>query len=56
VATWPRCHLEHYYPPSNRGVGVFLGNFLIATGQRRTDTFLLGRYPAKTSEGKRHLT
>ena len=23
-----------YYPPSNRGVGLFLGNFLIATGQR----------------------
>jgi len=23
-----------YYPPSNRGVGLFLGNFLIGTGQR----------------------
>lgn len=23
-----------YYPPSNRGVGLFLGNFLIDTGQR----------------------
>jgi hypothetical protein len=23
-----------YYPPSNRGLGLFFGNFLIATGQR----------------------
>jgi hypothetical protein len=23
-----------YYPESNRGVGLFLGNFFIATGQR----------------------
>jgi len=23
-----------YYPASNRGVGLFLGNFLIGTGQR----------------------
>jgi len=25
-----------YYPPSNRGVGLFLSNFLIDTGQRAT--------------------
>jgi hypothetical protein len=28
-----------YYPASNRGVGLFLGNFLIATGQRAAANF-----------------
>jgi hypothetical protein len=36
-----------YYPASNRGVGLFLGNFLIATGQRAAanlaQEFLLSR-------------
>jgi hypothetical protein len=43
-----------YYPQSNRGVGLFLGNFLIATGQRAAanlaQEFILGRV---THKGKR---
>ena len=40
-----------YYPASNRGVGLFLGNFLIATGQRAAanlaQEFILGRVTRK---------
>ena len=44
-----------YYPESNRGVGLFLGNFLIATGQRAAanlaQEFILRRL---THKGKDH--
>jgi hypothetical protein len=44
-----------YYPASNRGVGLFLGNFLIATGQRAAanlaQEFILRRV---THKGKDH--
>jgi hypothetical protein len=40
-----------YYPASNRGVGLFVGNFLIATGQRAAanlaQEFILGRVTRK---------
>ena len=40
-----------YYPASNRGVGLFLGNFLIATGQRAAanlaQEFILNRVTHK---------
>jgi hypothetical protein len=40
-----------YYPPSNRGVGLFLGNFLIGTGQRAAanlaQEFILHRVTSK---------
>jgi hypothetical protein len=42
-----------YYPASNRGVGLFLGNFLTGTGERMlggvVQEFILGRF---TSKGK----
>ena len=43
-----------YYPPSNRGVGLFLGNFLIGTGQRAAanlaQEFILRRVTRKANE------
>ncbi len=43
-----------YYPSSNRGVGLFLGNFLIATGQRAAanlaQEFILGRVTHRARE------
>ena len=40
-----------YYPPSNRGVGLFLGNFFIGTGQRAAanlaQEFILRRITSK---------
>jgi hypothetical protein len=43
-----------YYPASNRGVGLFLGNFLIATGQRAAanlaQEFILRRVTHKAKE------
>jgi hypothetical protein len=45
-----------YYPASNRGVGLFLGNFLIATGQRAAanvaQEFILGRLTHKAKYQK----
>jgi hypothetical protein len=45
-----------YYPASNRGVGMVLGNFLISTGQRVVSSlaqeFVLPRF---TSKGKSHF-
>lgn len=42
-----------YYPSSNRGVGLFLGNFLIGTGQRAAanlaQEFVLGRVTHRAS-------
>ena len=42
-----------YYPASNRGVGLFLGNFLIGTGQRAAanlaQEFVLGRVTHRAS-------
>ena len=43
-----------YYPSSNRGVGLFLGNFLIGTGQRAAanlaQEFVLGRLTHKAPQ------
>jgi hypothetical protein len=43
-----------YYPASNRGVGLFLGNFLISTGQRAAanlaQEFILRRITHKAKE------
>jgi hypothetical protein len=43
-----------YYPESNRGVGLFLGNFLIATGQRAAanlaQEFILRRLTHKAKD------
>ena len=43
-----------YYPASNRGVGLFLGNFLIATGQRAAanlaQEFILRRVTHKAKQ------
>jgi hypothetical protein len=43
-----------YYPASNRGVGLFLGNFLLATGQRAAanlaQEFILRRITHKAKE------
>ena len=43
-----------YYPASNRGVGLFLGNFLIATGQRAAanlaQEFILRRITHKAKD------
>jgi Carboxypeptidase regulatory-like domain len=45
-----------YYPASNRGVGLFLGNFLIATGQRAAanlaQEFILRRLTHKAKDPK----
>jgi Carboxypeptidase regulatory-like domain len=45
-----------YYPASNRGVGLFLGNFLIGTGQRvaanLAQEFILRRLTHKAPEQK----
>jgi Carboxypeptidase regulatory-like domain len=45
-----------YYPASNRGVGLFLGNFLIATGQRAaanlSQEFILRRLTHKAKDHK----
>jgi hypothetical protein len=45
-----------YYPASNRGVGLFLGNFLIATGQRAAanlaQEFILRRLTRKDKDHK----
>ena len=45
-----------YYPASNRGVGLFLGNFLIATGQRAAanlaQEFILRRVTHKAKDQK----
>ena len=45
-----------YYPASNRGVGLFLGNFLIATGQRAAanlaQEFILRRLTHKAKDQK----
>src|ERR1700688_2316071 len=45
-----------YYPASNRGVGLFLGNFLIATGQRSAanlaQEFILRRVTHKSNDHK----
>jgi len=45
-----------YYPASNRGVGLFLGNFLIGTGQRAAanlaQEFVLRRITPKAREQK----
>jgi hypothetical protein len=45
-----------YYPASNRGVGLFLGNFLIGTGQRAAanlaQEFILRRLTHKASDQK----
>jgi hypothetical protein len=45
-----------YYPASNRGVGLFLGNFLIATGQRGAanlaQEFILRRLTHKAKDDK----
>jgi hypothetical protein len=42
-----------YYPASNRGVGLFVGNFLIGTGQRAVanlaQEFILGRVTHRAS-------
>jgi hypothetical protein len=45
-----------YYPASNRGAGLFLGNFLINTGQRAASNlaqeFILRRLTPKAKEPK----
>jgi Carboxypeptidase regulatory-like domain len=45
-----------YYPASNRGVGLFLGNFLIGTGQRAAanlaQEFILRRLTHKATDQK----
>jgi hypothetical protein len=45
-----------YYPASNRGLGLFLGNFLIGTGQRAaanlTQEFILRRLTPKAKDRK----
>jgi hypothetical protein len=45
-----------YYPASNRGVGLFLGNFLIATGQRAAanlaQEFILRRLTHRAKDQK----
>jgi hypothetical protein len=45
-----------YYPASNRGVGLFLGNFFIATGQRAAanlaQEFILRRLTHKSKDQK----
>jgi Carboxypeptidase regulatory-like domain len=45
-----------YYPASNRGVGLFLGNFLIATGQRAAanlaQEFVLSRVTHRAKDQK----
>ena len=43
-----------YYPESNRGVGLFLGNFLIGTGQRAAanlaQEFILSRLTHRAAQ------
>lgn len=48
-----------YYPPSNRGLGLFLTNFLIDTGQRAAanfaQEFILRRFTHKAkNRGRRN--